>query len=211
MSVDHVPRVGRPRRFDEVTERTLLLDAGLVVIQRNGYAAATLTEIVEEAGLARRAFYRHFDTKDAVLNGVFAREAEKVDAALRQAVSSAPTGKAGLEAWLDTYINLFTNPPQRKRVAALSSDEFRRAAGYAAELRRIDALYAAPLTEALRRAVAEGEIHVTDPAADARIVLAVVKQVGESLMATARPSKRRGVVQVQRYCWPALGLAPPGG
>jgi len=192
MSVDHVSRVGRPRRFDDATERNLLLDAGLRVIQRNGYAAATLTEIVEEAGLARRAFYRHFDTKDAVLNGVFAREAEKVGAALREAVSSAPTGMAALEAWLDTYMSVFTNPPQRKRVSALSSDEFRRAAGYAAELRRIDALFAAPLTEALRRAVAEGEMHVADPAEDTKIVLAVAQQVGEFLLSAARPSKRRG-------------------
>ena len=112
-------RVGRPRRFDAHTERELLLDAGVRVIQRNGYAAATLADIVEEAGIARRALYRHFDSKDELLVGIFGRESAKVDVEMQAAVDAADTGRRAIEAWLEVFLRVFTDVRRRRRVEML--------------------------------------------------------------------------------------------
>src|ERR1043165_7515020 len=93
--------VGRPRRFDEATERKLLLDAGMKVMRRNGFADASLADVLEVAGVSTRAFYRHFETKDALLVAMFDRDADAVTARLREAVATAATARDALDAWLD--------------------------------------------------------------------------------------------------------------
>ena len=105
--------VGRPRRFDEGTERKLLLDAGMKVMRRNGFAEASQAEVLEVAGVSTRAFYRHFATKDALLIAMFDREAEVVAVRLRDAAAAAPSAPRAVEAWLDEYLDLF-----RARVAS---------------------------------------------------------------------------------------------
>ena len=205
-TVGDARRLGRPRLYDDATERQLLLDATLRIIQRSGYTVATVVDIIEGAGLSRRAFYRHFDTKDAAVRAVYDNEAEKVLVRLRKAVSSAQPGQAALEAWVVTYLNMFTNPPQRKRVEALGSDAFRRTAGYAAEMQRIDAAYVASLVVLLDQARTAGEITAFSPTADAPMIYAVVRQAGMNLLQSPRPLRSEALAQVRRYCWPALGL-----
>ncbi|MGA7416454.1 MAG: helix-turn-helix domain-containing protein [Acidimicrobiales bacterium] len=69
-------RAGRPRRFEEADELRLLLDAGLVVMERNGYQDAAVADILAEADLSTRSFYRHFESKDQLLCALYRREAE---------------------------------------------------------------------------------------------------------------------------------------
>ena len=44
----------------------------------NDYASATVQDILDEAGLSTRAFYRHFGSKDDLFHALFRREAELV-------------------------------------------------------------------------------------------------------------------------------------
>lgn len=46
--------------------RRRLVEAGRTVLERRGYAEATIAEITEEAGLALGSFYRYFDNKEAL-------------------------------------------------------------------------------------------------------------------------------------------------
>lgn len=199
-------RVGRPRRYDESTERALLLDAGLRVIQRNGYAEATLVDIVAEAGVSRRALYRHYDSKDALLIGIVVRETELVVESLQRAVDRAPDGPAAVEAWAMAFLSVFTSPPRRARAEVLASEAVRRAAGYATAVQHMDALHEAPLAAAIARGVDEGTVSSDEPARDAGVIHAVALHIGRELLSSARPDGRAALGQVRRYCWPALGL-----
>ena len=60
-------RAGRPRRFEAADELRILLDAALVVMERNGYVDAAVADIFREADLSTRSFYRHFESKDQLL------------------------------------------------------------------------------------------------------------------------------------------------
>ena len=70
------PRAGRPRRFEAEDELRILFDAALVVMERNGYHDAAVADILAEADLSTRSFYRHFESKDQLLCALYRREAE---------------------------------------------------------------------------------------------------------------------------------------
>lgn len=56
------PTVGRPRRFDDKTERRMLIDAAIRVMGRNKDVSIPLDGVLSEAGLSTRGFYRHFES-----------------------------------------------------------------------------------------------------------------------------------------------------
>jgi AcrR family transcriptional regulator len=197
--------VGRPRRFDEATERKLLLDAGMKVMRRNGFAEASLADVLEEAGVSTRAFYRHFETKDALLLAMFDRDADVVAARLRDAVATASSARAALDAWLDEYFDLFSNPRRASRVRVMSSEAARRAVGYHEALSRMVTLHVEPLAEALARGRDDGTLRSTAPDFDARSVLAVVDVAGQRLVA-GDITLKAARAHVRKFCWPALGL-----
>lgn len=62
--------------------RAALLDAGLVVFARDGFAAARLVEIAEAADLTRGALYHHFAGKAELLQAVMSERWEAVGASL---------------------------------------------------------------------------------------------------------------------------------
>lgn len=66
------------------TKRTLL-DAALTVFSRDGYTAARLTEIAEEAGVTRGAIYHHFENKAGLYLALIQR-AEGEQRALMQSI-----------------------------------------------------------------------------------------------------------------------------
>ncbi len=95
--VARAPRSGRPRRFEVEEELRILLDAALVVMERNGYNDAAVADILGEANLSTRSFYRHFQSKDQLLCALYRREAEAAAATLRAKVGVALGPRAALE------------------------------------------------------------------------------------------------------------------
>ena len=62
-----MPSAGRPRRYEAADEIEMIVHAALAVMERNGYQDAAVAEILSEAGLSTRSFYRHFQSKDELL------------------------------------------------------------------------------------------------------------------------------------------------
>jgi TetR/AcrR family acrAB operon transcriptional repressor len=80
----------RTKEEAEVTRKTLL-DAGLKVFSRVGYADATLDDIADEAGVTRGAIYHHFGGKAELYNTVIAEGWERVIPAIESAVAGEGT------------------------------------------------------------------------------------------------------------------------
>jgi AcrR family transcriptional regulator len=202
------PRPGRRRQHEPDAEVRLILDAALVVMRRNSYAAASVADILDEAQLSTRAFYRHFDSKDALLRAMYRRDAESVARQLRAATEAAPDPVSALRAWIDGYLGVFFDPRKAERSAVMTSEGTRRAAGYEEEERRAQAELMAPLLDVLRAGADAGVFSSPSPDRDAVTTHAVATSVG----AVRRPGAKRFNLDaardhVQRFCWPALGLA----
>ena len=84
------PDDARPDRdAKHADERERLYRAGWVVLRRNGYANAGITEILGEAGLGTRAFYRHFDSRDQLVSALFLELARGEMLRLREGMGAA--------------------------------------------------------------------------------------------------------------------------
>ena len=175
-------RVGRPRRFEAEDELRILLDAALVVMERNGYADAAVADILREADLSTRSFYRHFESKDQLLCALFRREAEAAAARLQAKVEAAGHPRAALDAWIDEILSFGHHRVKAARVSVLGSPGAMRAEGYAEEMRHASRLLMVPL-EAL---------------------LAGVPPTAPSRWPTLRPMRR----SIQSVVWAAAGLNP---
>src|ERR1700722_1920708 len=122
-------RAGRPRRFEEADELRLLLDAALVVMERNGYQDAAVADILAEADLSTRSFYRHFQSKDQLLCALYRREAESAAERLNAKVAAAANPRLALDAWIEEIMSYMHHRKKAARVAVLGSPGAMRADG----------------------------------------------------------------------------------
>jgi AcrR family transcriptional regulator len=106
------PRARRPRRTQaersaEATEK--LLAAASACLTRYGYAATSITEIAEQAGMSRGALQHHFETKADLLFAVFARFSASLVAALEMVDERLPV-PARAEAMVRALWARFADP-----------------------------------------------------------------------------------------------------
>lgn len=65
--------------------RERILEAALRLFSRNGYEETSVAELAREAGVSKGLVYHYFDTKRAVLEAVFDRGTDRLEATLRVA------------------------------------------------------------------------------------------------------------------------------
>jgi AcrR family transcriptional regulator len=201
-------RAGRPRRFEEADELRLLLDAGLVVMERNGYQDAAVADILAEADLSTRSFYRHFESKDQLLCALYRREAEAAAERLSAKVRAAANPRLALEAWIDEIMSFRHHRKKAARVAVLGSSGAMRAAGYADETRYAAKLLVAPLEELLTAGKRDGSFPLADPATDAPLVQSVAwAAAGLNPLSEALRPRADSIRAVHSFCLRALGSA----
>jgi len=184
--------------------------AAFEVMRRNGYSGASVQDILEEAGLSTRAFYRQFRAKDDLLLAMFRQDADSVASRLTRQTATAAGPLEALLAWLDEMLSLCFDPRRARRVV-LFRTAARQAAGYEAEEAHLRAVLTAPLVDALRRGALDGSLPDADPVPDARAIFGLVWQVAGPAVGRAGAGERDQVrAQLLRFCLPALGVARAG-
>jgi AcrR family transcriptional regulator len=197
-------RAGRPRRFDADVERRLVMDAALRVMARNQFADAPVDDVLAEAGVSTRAFYRHFRTKDDLLLALFRRDAEAVAQKLRIATERAASAADGLDAWIDAFLDVFYEARRAARVKLFTSAAVQTADGYMLEYDRSRAANSASLTAVLQRGSADGSLHSADPEQDARTIEAIAASVLAPSQGRRYASREQAKAHIERFCIPAL-------
>jgi AcrR family transcriptional regulator len=202
-------KAGRPRRFASADELRILLDAALVVMERNGYADAAVADILREAHLSTRSFYRHFESKDQLLCALCRREGEGASARLTAKVAAAIDPRAALDAWIDEILSFGHHRAKAVRVSVLSSPGAMKAEGYAEETKHATRMLMVPLERLLADGVADGSFPLADPVGDAPLIQSVawaaagLSPTQERAVTRAEASRR-----VRSFCERALGARP---
>ena len=93
----------RKPRSDAVRNRDLILEEAKKAFTRSG-ANASLDDIAKEAGVGPGTLYRHFPTRDALLEAVYRNEVEKLAAAQRELSEKLPPVEA-LRAWMLLFVD----------------------------------------------------------------------------------------------------------
>jgi AcrR family transcriptional regulator len=171
-ATDGDARGGAVSVADRSSERQRIIDAAYRCLDRNSGTSASINEILDEAGLATRAFYRNFSTKHDLLLEMFRRDREAVLAEIRATVARAETPVEALRQWMTHMFALTSDPRRRKRVATFYSEEMRRTPGYGRELELFATAEQAALAAILHQGRANGTFTACNPESDARSVRA---------------------------------------
>jgi AcrR family transcriptional regulator len=200
----HAARVGSDGETD--AEERVLVEAAHRAMRRNGFNGVTVADILAEAGLSTRAFYRHFASKDELLLAMYRRDGEAVAARIASRCESAPTAAAGLAAWLDEVLSLAYDPRRARRAAVLGSRAARRAAAYPDAQAAAVATLVGPLVAVLERGRADGSFPLARPDVDAHTINAVVwSLVIDRLHGRPAPSRQDALSHALRFILPAIG------
>ena len=97
------PKPGRKPRTDAQRNRERILEAAKEAFTRFG-AEASLDEIAKQAGVGAGTLYRHFPTRDALIEAVYRSEVEKLAAAERRFTETMPPVEA-LRAWMLLFVD----------------------------------------------------------------------------------------------------------
>jgi len=93
----------RKPRVDAERNRESLVDAGRAVFTESG-ASASLEEIARRAGVGIGTLYRHFPSRDAMIEGVYRRELEHLADSAKQLAGVLPPGEA-LHKWMRLFVD----------------------------------------------------------------------------------------------------------
>src|ERR1700722_2706941 len=93
----------RKPRMDALRNRECILEVAKGAFTRHG-AATSLDDIAKQAGVGAGTLYRHFPTRDALIEAVYRSEVEKLAAAANGfAAAMAPV--EALRAWLLLFVD----------------------------------------------------------------------------------------------------------
>jgi AcrR family transcriptional regulator len=93
----------RKPRADAQRNRARILEVAKKAFTRSG-ANVSLDDVARQAGIGAGTLYRHFPTRDALLEAVYRTEVERLAAAERQFAETMPPIEA-LRAWMLLFID----------------------------------------------------------------------------------------------------------
>jgi AcrR family transcriptional regulator len=103
MATKHSQSTGRKPRTDAQRNRGRILEVAKKAFARRG-ANASLDDIANEADVGAGTLYRHFPTRDALIEAVYRTEVEKLAAAERKFAEAMPPIEA-LRAWMLLFVD----------------------------------------------------------------------------------------------------------
>jgi len=196
--------VGRPRQFDDDVERRLVLDAAYVALRDRG-TDFTVANILTAAGVSTRSFYRHFDSKDALLRAMYLRDGEWAADRLMKRLAGAESPRQAVVWWIDEIFGFTRSPRRAERVSVLGSITMMGVEGTDEVANSGRDILINPLRTAIGAGAADGSFAAVDPAAACELVAALVLQAAGLALPRPRVDQR----QTTAFCLQALGAPSP--
>jgi AcrR family transcriptional regulator len=195
---------GRTRPHDDAAEQSIIVDAGFVALRAHG-TDLTIAHILSSAGVSTRSFYRHFESKDALLCAMYRRDAERVAGMLAARVAAASSPHEAVAAWIDEIFTLGHHLLRAEPSTVLRSVTVNHADGIEAESMRARSLLVAPLVRAIDAGVQSGVFTAPNATLVADLILvSVMHASGLSPTSDGGTADQAGVAS---FCLRALAAA----
>jgi len=150
MSTKRPKPARRKPRADAQRNRVRVLEAAKQAFTRHG-GNASLDDIAKDAGVGAGTLYRHFPTRDALIEAVYRTEVEKLAAAEGKFAASLPPLEA-LRAWMLLFVDYI----EAKHIIAPALNTY---AGGASKLYESSRAQVSGAIDALvKRAIQSGDI-----------------------------------------------------
>jgi AcrR family transcriptional regulator len=188
-------------------EEGLLLEAARRVLHVKGVSGMTVRDVLAQANLGTRAFYRHFASKDELVLAMFTRAAAEEAERLRRRMAPATDPLTAVIAWIDGRLDLAFDRRITANLQDLSTEAQLRRRENPAELQLAFDVMLAPLIEQLRMGQERGVFTEVNPEPDARSIHDVVWGVVEAHWSGFPQRKRETRDRVVRFCLRAIGAS----
>jgi AcrR family transcriptional regulator len=160
----HSVSSGGQGSVDEVEQ---LLTAAEAVLARGGYEGLRVDDVLDEAGLSTRAFYRHFGGKSELFLALFDREATRAGERLARKVAAAGSPVQKVKAWVAATLALAYDARLARRTRVFLVERQVIAAEFPDDVIRCVRRQLAPLEEAIDEGRASGAFPAAEPEPDA--------------------------------------------
>lgn len=189
--------VGRRRSIKPPGERRRdLLDAAIRVFARRGVEAATVSEITQEAGVAKGTFYLSFDSKDRLLGELKARFADEIVDRAAEVLT-----RTEVEDWwqaVDATIETMTDFMLERRDLIQVFSHEAETAGTTEIFGTCVSRLIEMLTNGIRAGAAAGAFHVEDPEMTAALLHHAVDGTLQHAILYEREVDRDRLVEASR-------------
>lgn len=94
-------------RADAARNRARIIDTAREVFREQGYDAS-LDEIAKRAGVGPGTLYRHFPSRDSLVDAVMQAWVDRVNGSVEDVLTGGGDAREMLLRWLETYVGLIT-------------------------------------------------------------------------------------------------------
>lgn len=101
------------------SRRDLILAAMIRVVGREGYKETSVADVIEEAGVSRTTFYKHFEDKHECFLAAYEVLVEQVFAEVIGNCNGSQSWLQRMEKGLETIVKLFALDPELARTAVV--------------------------------------------------------------------------------------------
>lgn len=156
------------RGTDDELENLLL--AARQVLNARGYDGLRVEDVLLEAGVSTRAFYRHFSGKAALFLALFEQESVRADQRLRARLDRAGGPIEAVTEWLSGVLALAYDPRLAKRSHLFAGEQGALARRFPEEVHKLTRRQLEPLEDAIADGKAAGLFPHAHPVHDARAI-----------------------------------------
>jgi AcrR family transcriptional regulator len=209
--MDNVVKRRRKKLDPDPGVRDALVNAAAEIVRDEGIASINVARVLDRAELSTRAFYRHFDSKDALVSAVFLQMARIEMRRLKRKMAATSNAADAVVAWIDGRLDLAFNEQIRSDLRQMSLEA--QTQMFAAPELVGDAYgeILKPLVEQLEKGKAAGVFPGIDPPADALSIHGAIWAGVERQWATGDCNQHDVREQIVRFCLRGLGVAQPYG
>jgi AcrR family transcriptional regulator len=196
------PGPGTPRGVVRQNQRERLFGAMVAAVDRKGYDATTVADLVELSGVSRSDFYEHFANKEECYLAAFDAIEEGTTAAVRAAWEGPGSWDERLRTAFETFIGLVVEQPAAARMCFVEL----YAVGQAAAERQEQTL--ARYVRAIRQVGAESPERADLPPAVIRGILGGLRRVIHARLRRGEEAELPGLVP-DLWQWALCYRTPP--
>jgi AcrR family transcriptional regulator len=155
---------------DPTGEVGLLVDATVTVAARQGSFEPSVRDILYEAGLSTKAFYRHFRSKDELLFMAVEVGSRRLTDYIESKMTAFDDPVMRIRVWIETFVRHTAMPTSARRTLPWTLGIGRLEAVYpeCCDLGRT--MVSGPLRQEIARAVAQSSALSTNPTRDAKVI-----------------------------------------
>lgn len=186
-------------------ERQALVSAAQRLLARDARDPLRVDDVLGEAGLSTRAFYRHFHGRTELFLALFAAEADRAAERLHTRLARATTAEAKVRTWVEVILALAYDSRLAARARLFAGERASLAREFPAEVERCVRTQLGPLEQVIAAGRDEGTFPGADPVADARAVHHICAGLmADKLWGSGAMSRERAVALATGFALQAL-------